>query len=189
MVANDRNEISLALRNFKTEKGAVNFPAVLSIPNEFRLPEMIKKDFKQVMAITTVALTTCFEGMNLKRPMNANQILDLGEAILDSCSEDYLALEDIMLFLQRFVRGEYGAMYESMDIPKFMLAFESYREERHKALMVIKENRHLELKALGGGNRSMVNDPLEQHFANLTGQLSSMRAELREVKRENKKED
>jgi hypothetical protein len=44
-----------------------------------------------------------------------------------------------MLFLQKLTRGEYGTMYESMDIPKFMEKFELYREERFQSMQNIRE--------------------------------------------------
>lgn len=111
----------------------INFSAVLSV-NE-RLPQMYKQDPDNVIICLTAALFMAFESMNLARPMNDGQIIDLVDTILDSSSEDYLSLEDIVLFLQGLVRGKYGPLYESMDMPKFMDKFEIYRQERHEALI------------------------------------------------------
>lgn len=94
---------------------------------------MAANDPKKASAVVLVALETAMASMNLVRPMNAHQMLDLVEAILESSTEDNLSLEDLMLFLQKLIRGEYGPLYESMDIPKFMDHFEKYREERHRA--------------------------------------------------------
>lgn len=96
---------------------------------------MIARDYKQTCAVLVVALTKAFQAMNLSRPMNADQIMELAETIMDSSAEDYLALEDVLIFLQGLVRGKYGPLYESMDIPKFMDKFEIYRQERHEALI------------------------------------------------------
>ena len=187
MATQDRMGIMIALKEYKTERGTVNYPMVLSIPKTQRLPELAKNDFKGIVGMITAALTLAFESMNLKRGMSAIQIMDLTEAILDSSTEDYLAMEDLMLFLQKLTRGEYGAMYESMDIPKFMLAFETYRQERHKTLLALKENRHLELKGLGGGERSVVKDEMDEHFFSMANRLSEMNQTLKATRKENQK--
>ena len=185
MVAGNRMDINIALREFKTDGGAVNFPAILSIPRDNRLPELAKKDFKQMIGIITAALTLAFEGMNLKRAMNPSQIIDLAEVVIDTSSEDNLALEDLMLFLQKLVRGEYGVMYESMDIPKFMESFERYRQDRYESLRAIRDNVHLEAKGLGNGERSVVKDALDEHFFSMANKLVEMNQQLRETRKEN----
>lgn len=178
------------MRQHKTQQGAVNFKSVLSVPREQRIEFLAQQDFKQVAMIITATLTVAFESMNLKRGMNANQILDLTEAIIDGSSEDKIALEDLALFLQKLVRGEYGAMYESMDIPKFMDTFEIYREERHQQLHKIRYEQEQNLKSMGAGQRNTINNELDEHFHNLVTKVSSMKDELRTLKhyeRESKK--
>lgn len=133
MVKKDIMAVNIALKQYKLHNGVINYNSLLSIPSTDRLQEMAKFDLKQTAAIIGVALTTAFETMNLSRPMNAVQILDLTDTILESSSEDNLAYEDVVLFLQKLTRGEYGAFYESMDIPKFMDKFEIYRQQRHEA--------------------------------------------------------
>lgn len=179
--------IMIALKQYKTDVGAVNYPLVLSIPRSERLPELAKKDFITIVKIVAAALTVAFESMNLKRGMTEVQVADLAEAILDSSTEDYLAMEDLMLFLQKLTRGEYGAMYESMDIPKFMMAFETYREERHQSLLALRENKHLEHKGMGNAERTTVKSEIDEHFFSMANQLSNMRDSLRETRKENKK--
>lgn len=174
------------MRQFKTEYGNINYPAVLSIPLTERLPEMAKKDFEGTLALVTVGLTGAFEGMNLKRPMNANQIIDLAETIVDSANEDYLSFEDVMLFLQKLIRGEYGSNYDSMDIPKFMLSFEEYREKRYKELKKIREEDHIQNKTTGDTGRVAQPDQLSEHFASMGDRLSSMKNSIGKLKEENK---
>jgi len=190
LLVDDRPTINLCLRQHKTQQGAVNFKSVLSVPREQRIEFLAQQDFKQVAMIITATLTVAFESMNLKRGMNANQILDLTEAIIDGSSEDKIALEDLALFLQKLVRGEYGAMYESMDIPKFMDTFEIYREERHQQLHKIRYEQEQNLKSMGAGQRNTINNELDEHFHNLVTKVSSMKDELRTLKhyeRESKK--
>jgi hypothetical protein len=118
-----------------------------------RLPGMAKRDYKGTVALLVVALTKAFEAMNLSRPMNADQIIELAETILDSSGEDFLALEDVVLFLQGLTRGKYGLLYESLDIPKFMLLFEKYREERYQALQNFRDEQHSQNKILPVNDR------------------------------------
>jgi hypothetical protein len=55
-------------------------------------------------------------------------------------------------------------------------------------LLEYRENKHLELKALGDANRKQHTDPLSQHLTEYSNKLSDLRAELREKQHELKKE-
>lgn len=129
----------MAIKQYKTPAGHANFPALFTIPSEQRLPALAKQDAKRAFILVTAGVTMAMESLNLVRPMNSNQILDLSDAIIETAEEDNLSLEDLLLFLQKLTRGEYGAMYESMDIPKFMLMFEKYREERYQSIKAMRE--------------------------------------------------
>jgi len=185
MEAGDKAGISVILREFKTNQGIVKYEKVLAIPTVERIPALAQKDFHKMITIISAALTLAFEGMNLKRGMNALQVVDLAEAIIDTAGEDNLAMEDLMLFLQKLVRGEYGAMYESMDIPKFMTAFEEYREQRWQQLNNIREEQHVQHKAMGDTGRTGEPDELSKHFSNFADKISSMSSELKATRREN----
>lgn len=134
-----KHEINLALTAYKQPNGVVYFPALFEIKSENRLPALAAKDYSKILGLVTGGLTLAIESMNLARPLNDDQLIDLAETILESSNEDNLALEDLMLFLQKLTRGEYGKLYESMDIPKFMEFFEKYREQRFQALRNIKD--------------------------------------------------
>lgn len=148
MESSDRRAVNMEIQAYKLPNGAENYPALLSIPTSERLPAMASQDLQRTDMIVTAGLTMAMEGMNLARSMNAAQVMDLSSAIIDTASEDNLALEDVVIFLQKLVRGHYGSMYESMDIPKFMSKFEEYRQERHESMMRIKEERDAQYKAL-----------------------------------------
>lgn len=186
MEVKDKMQVSVILRDYKTDAGAVNFNAVLAIPRTQRIPQLAQEDFRKTIALMTVALYSAFEGMNLKRGMNDIQILDLAEMIIDTSSEDNLSLEDLMLFLQKLVRGEYGVNYESMDIPKFMDKFEIYRELRWQQLNEIRRNEHLKLKSEGETQRASKNDELSEHFASMGDRMSELKNELKKTRQENK---
>jgi len=185
METGNRQQISIILRDFKSSQGVVKFDKVLSIPMADRIPQLAAKNFTKIVTIISAALTLCFESMNLKRGMNQMQVVDLAEAIIDSSGEDNLAMEDLMLFLQKLVRGEYGAMYESMDIPKFMTAFEEYREQRWQQLNNIRYEQSSQHKALGDTEKSGQVDELSEHFAKLGGTISGLRSKVSELKQEN----
>ena len=140
--------INLALRDYKQPNGVVYFPSLFSIKSEERLPALFQTEPAKIASLVCVGLTMAFEGMNLARGLNGSQINDLAETILESSNEDNLALEDLMLFLQKLTRGEYGKLYESMDIPKFMEFFEKYREERFQALQDLRYEQSSQHKAL-----------------------------------------
>lgn len=185
METGNKQAISLILRDYKTTQGVIIYEKVLSIPLSERIPEMAKKDFAMVIANISGALTMAFESMNLKRGMNATQVLDLAEAIIDTAGEDNLAFEDLMLFLQKLIRGEYGAMYESMDIPKFMTEFEKYREDRWQELVNIRHSKNSQYKGMGDNTRSNEPNELSIHFSEMANRLSEMNSKIKQLRNEN----
>lgn len=185
MATGNKLEVSTILREYKTQQGIVRFDKVLAIPVSERIPQLAKKDFKRIVGIITAALTLAFEGMNLKRGMNPIQTLDLAEAVIDTAAEDNLAMEDLMLFLQKLVRGEYGNMYESMDIPKFMSAFESYRETRWQELNNIRYNAAAQHKGMGDKERTQQVDELSEHFSKMASRMSELSSQAKTLRREN----
>ena len=148
----DKVGVNLELRKYKNENGSTNYPELFSIPNERRISAMAKQDLGQTIKMIAVALTLCFETMNLTRPMQAFQILDLAEMIVDESESDKLAFEDLMIFLQRLTRGEYPGLYEGMDIPKFMERFGIYRDERWNEGVRLRDEKHEEYKRMGDDN-------------------------------------
>lgn len=186
MVAGDKMQVSTILREYKTPQGTIKYDKILSIPLSDRIPALAQQDFGNIVSIITAALTLAFEGMNLKRGMNAIQILDLAEAVIDSAGEDNLAMEDLMLFLQKLVRGEYGAMYESMDIPKFMTAFEEYREIRWQQLNNIRYEQAAQHKIEGDTGRTNQVDELSEHFSKFANRISEMNSKIKDLRNENK---
>lgn len=87
--------------------------------------------------------------LNLKYQMNSDQLVALADIIIDQSQQDYLALEDVMLFLQKLIAGEYGPVEFKMDSPTFFKYFEAYREDRFRAMEAIKDEQHVNYKALG----------------------------------------
>lgn len=184
----NKQEINLTLKTYKLDNGAPNFPALFTIPKESRLPELYKNDPEETCMIVTAGLTLAIENMNLKRGLNAGQILDLAEEILDSSVEDNLSLEDLMLFIQGLTRGRYGELYESMDIPKFMNLFGKYRDERWEEGIRIRDQKHEEYKNLGDKERSdRPMTALDQHMADYTTKLQAKNDEIKLLRKERQK--
>lgn len=126
---------------------------------------MAEINYNETLAILVVAISKSLSVMNLNRPMSGEQIIELAETIIDSSKEDYLALEDVVLFLQSLVRGKYGPLYESMDIPKFMEKFEMYRETRHQALVSYRDEQHCNYTSLGDKTRISDNEDREKELS------------------------
>lgn len=184
----NRLELATELRKFKTEKGGINYPVLFKIPKKERIFEMSKIDLTGTIQIISVGISLALENINLKRPMTSSQVLDLAEAIIDESDSDNLALEDLLLFLQKLTRGEYGEMYESLDVPKFMMKFGQYRDERWDAGIKIRDEKDLELKNLGQTDRtSEKNTALDEHLAQFTTKLSAMKDEIKLIRAENKR--
>lgn len=148
----DKLGMNMLLRIYKHETGTVNYIEVMKIPVADRLYGLAKRDFERTHKIVGAAITLALESLNLKQSLTATQIIDLVDVILESSLEDNLAFEDVLLFLQKLVRGEAGKLFNSIDIPTFMKMFEDYRQERYKELIKYRENKHEDYKDLGRGS-------------------------------------
>ncbi len=147
MEKSDKMALSLEMKKFKQPNGAINFTEVLKIPSSNRLVSLVGAvGLQRVHQTIGVAITLAMESMNLSKPLTANQIFDLTDEIIDTASEDNLGIEDVVLFLQKMVRGETGQLFSAMDRPKFMQMFEKYRQERHVEYLRIKEEKEAQYK-------------------------------------------
>lgn len=154
MVARDRIAIANHLQVFK-ERGVIQYDRVFSIPATQRIGGLVAARGQQKVAeIIGAALSTAFNSMNLKRPMSADQIAELADEIIYEAQDDRLAMEDVLLFLQQLVRGKAGPIYDRMDAVMFFQYFDNYREERHFALLRIREEQEANYKAAGDQSRS-----------------------------------
>ena len=182
MEAGNNREMALILKQYKDKSGAINFPAVLSVPSSERLPAMYERDFMKATALVVGALTMAFEKMRFKN-MDGRLINDIAEEILNSADEDNIGLEDLVLFLQNMTRGKYGT-FESMSLSKFMSHFDKYRDDRHYALLEYRENQHLQFKGIGDATKSVKTDPLADRMSKLGSSLHELRMQLSEQKKE-----
>lgn len=142
------------LDKFK-HQGIVDFSKVLSISLSDRIPALTNSEEGRyaVLVALSAALNSAFKNMNLRIGFNEDQIIELAGMIIDQSHEDYLALEDVLLFLQKLLVGEFGKIYDRMDIPTFFEMFEKYRQNRYVSLKQIQEERHVQNKSYGSPER------------------------------------
>jgi hypothetical protein len=174
--------MALILKQFKNKTGEINFPALFHVKSEERLPALYEKDFMRATALVVGALTMAFEKLRFKK-MDGVLVNNIAEEILNSCDEDNLSLEDLVLFLQNMVRGKYGNI-EEITISKFMNLFDKYRDERTEAINEIRMNEHIQFKGLGDNTRTSTPDPISQHLSNISGTIADLKDSLRESKKE-----
>jgi hypothetical protein len=184
METGEMMQVNNILKQFKHENGLVKFENVLAIPRNERIPTLAKKDFMRINMLIIGALTMAFKSLNLKNGLNEFQILDLSEAIIDSSEEDNLSFEDLMLFLQKLVRGGYK-LCETLSIAKFLEIFEIYREERWQELNRIRDEIHTQHKVCGDVGKSMQRDGISEHFASFGSRISQMKNAIQSLKEQN----
>lgn len=140
------NEILLSYR----ERGIIDHKKTLSIPFNQRIPELIKEPGgrTRVSAAIASSILSAFKHIDKAR-MDAEQIVELAEGIIDSAHEDQLSIEDVLLFLKDFLMGKFGKVHDKLDMPGFFDYFEKYRDERYQALEALRYEQHLQSKNMG----------------------------------------
>lgn len=184
MESGNKREIAVILKQYRFKSGDVNFPAIFNIPTAQRLPELYKENYLRATALVGMGLATAFDRMVFRKKPSGELVNQIAEEILDTCEEDNLSLEDLMLFLQGLVRGTYGEVSE-ISIAKFMNLFDQYRQERYDAIINFRENEHIQFKSLGSSERSSKSDELAEHFASMSQTISELKNEWRSLKKEN----
>lgn len=143
--------LAVALNDFRV-RGKINHELTLAIPATDRIPALVACGERvRVSAALGASMISAFSNMNLKYNMNADQIVELAEAIIDESFEDHLSLQDVLLFLKDLVLGKRGDIGYQMDMPKFFRMFEDYRQERHEAVIAIRDEERSRYKAMGAG--------------------------------------
>lgn len=164
LAAGDKVALSSALRAYKLPTGATNYLEVLKVPLQDRIQGLIANiGFETTHKLMGAAITVAMEGLNLGRPLSGDQIVDLVDEIIESSTEDQLALEDLILFLQKLVKGEYSDTNSKMDIPIFMRLFELHRQERYRALKKHEKSEQHYFKTLGDASRGIDSLPLKRN--------------------------
>lgn len=190
MLTGNKTEVNYALAEYK-ERGVVKFDKVLSIPRNERIPALVAtlEGRMQVSAAITASIKSAFDNINLRVGLSPDQMVEIAEQVIDQSEEDFLALEDVLLFLQRLITGQAGKIYDRMDVPTFFEMFETYRQERYEKLISIRDERHQNSKAQGDTERSYQTDPIKDALLNYGNKLTRLNEQLkeqREINRMNK---
>jgi|HubBroStandDraft_3_1064219.scaffolds.fasta_scaffold22737_3 hypothetical protein len=163
MERKDNEGVRQALAAYR-EKGVVSHAKTLSIPMEQRIPALIEQPGGRDRVVVAVSSSLVSAFQNIKNAkMDADQILDLADMIIDSAHEDQLSIEDVLLFLKDLLMGKYGKVSSALDYPAFFELFEEYRDERYRTIRKIRWEEHLTMKSLGDSNRSFDGLPLKRN--------------------------
>jgi hypothetical protein len=160
LVAGDKLAITSYLSKFK-ERGIVKFEKVLDISMADRIPSLVvsEEGRSEVLIALTVSLKSLFSNFNLRVGLNEDQLVEIADLIIEQSYEDNLSIEDFLLFGQKFLVGDYGKIYDRMDIPTFFEFFEKYRQARHESMLNIREEQHVQFKSMGRGPN--ISNPIE----------------------------
>lgn len=158
ILTGNKSELNLVLAEYK-ERGAVKFDKVLSIGSNQRIPALTKtlEGRMQVSAALTASIKSAFDNINLRIGLTPDQTVEIAEQIIDQSEEDYLSLEDVLLFLQQLITGKAGKIYDRMDVPTFFELFENYREKRYQELVRVRKDqlyKHKDFEYEAGLERS-----------------------------------
>lgn len=134
------------------KEGAVRYDALLAIPFEDRIPGLIQRYGNKTMhKLLTMVVREFFASLGMpkyKQPTDT-RISVLACEIMLTSYEDYLALEDVILFLQRAKAGQFGSLKTLSNTTAIMQLLERYRQARHQAYLKLKEQTEIELKHIG----------------------------------------
>src|SRR6185437_14000154 len=112
---NNQLELIKNLEQFK-ERGLVKFETVLSIPAKDRLPGSVEQYGKEkIHGLLIILLTDFANSFNLIRPMTADQIVSCAFEMIETSYEDYLSIENFVLFFQGDKSAKYEKILDQMD--------------------------------------------------------------------------
>jgi hypothetical protein len=157
------NDIAAKLKmlTYFSKANTPDYSKLMSIPVTDRVPELSKKMGVENMGKIIMAEVTKFQNcFNVIRPMNAFQIAECAYAIIQSAEEDYLSLEDLILFFAGAKQSKYGKVYDRLDQQVIFEMLEVYRQERHATYLAMKEEQHSNHKS-AGINERFVSEAME----------------------------
>ncbi len=161
---------NLVRTQYETE-GNVQFDALLAIPAEERIPALTQAYGKKTMHRLLVFLLTEFN-QRLRLPA-AKKLTPVKisvaacELMLES-EDDYLSLEDVILFLHRTADGRYGN-FKNLSVPSLLHKMEHYRQARHEVFQKMSAAKHARFKSAleapgTTGEPASVGELLQQSF-------------------------
>lgn len=153
MEVNDRSQINNSLSVY-IEKGIVKFDDIFSIPLKDRINGLcLELGQMKVEVMMAAQISSAMSLISTKEPISGEMIVEISSMIIQECTEDNLAIEDLMIFLRGLITGKYGVIYNRMDVPTFFNMFEVYREERYQHGVTKRDENHVQNKSLGPSER------------------------------------
>lgn len=165
----------------------IRFDRVLAISLHSSVPNLVHVySFEKIHDLLAAMLTQFNNSLNLIRPMSADQIYACAHEMVMTTEEDLLRIEDYVLFFKGALEGRYGKILDRMDQQTIFSMLEEYRQQRYEALKAIKEQQHVEHKALGPSERSSHKNEMEESFYNMAGRLEEVKKKLKEQREINR---
>ncbi|RYY95586.1 MAG: hypothetical protein EOO11_15520 [Chitinophagaceae bacterium] len=135
----------------------VQWDKLLSIPVDDRIPGLMERYGKKTMhRLLLMVLKEFVAALNLpayKRPTETRVSVAVCDIML-TAGEDFLGIEDVILFLQRARAGYYGQLKTLVAMAPLLMQLDRYRQERHAAYMKLKEKQEAEYKQQGPVTRT-----------------------------------
>jgi len=148
ILSSNRAEINANLDRYQ-ERGVVKFDNLFALPVGDRINGLAKRiGYKDVHIAIAASVSSALEMISVKDGLSGPMVAELASQIITESEEDQLALEDLLIFLKGLIAGKYGTIYNRLDIPTFFELFEVYRQQRHESMMTIREEQHIQHKAL-----------------------------------------
>lgn len=150
------------------EQGRPNYQEVLKVPSNERILALNEHlGAAESLKIISIPISQCLTAAGID---NLDLTISIASQIIDEAHEDNLSLQDLFIFAKGFISGKYAGRdgvttYGRITQISFMDRFEVYRQERHEALMNIREEEAANHKALGPTEREYDKSPDQQRLA------------------------
>lgn len=136
-----------------TKANEPKFDELLKIKE--RLPDIVKAaGTSEIGKILMAELTKFVKSYTVVRPMNEDQIAECSYALLSTSEEDWLSLQDLIIFFDGAKQGKYGRILDHIDQHIIFEMLEQYRQHRHITRIRIKEEQDMQFKGFGNNNRT-----------------------------------
>lgn len=152
-MANNDHAGKHALIKHYTQANNPKFDKLLKVKE--RLPDLVMAaGSAQIGKLLMVELTKFVQSYTVVRPMNEDQIAECAYALLSTSEEDWLSLQDLIIFFDGAKQGKYGRVLDHIDQHIIFEMLEVYRQQRHITRLRIKEEQDTKFKGYGNSNRT-----------------------------------
>ena len=153
ILANNDHAGKYAMIKHYTQANEPKYGELLKIKE--RLPDIVKAAGpSEIGKILMAELTKFVRSYTVVRPMNEDQIAECSYALLSTSEEDWLSLQDLIIFFDGAKQGKYGRVLDHIDQHIIFEMLEQYRQHRHITRLRIKEEQDTQFKGFGNNNRT-----------------------------------